>query len=376
MAAQAAAGHASRILRGPPLTTFAARGSASPPPRRQHRRARQLADRGRDGARTQGPALGARAARGRAGLGRVLAAERPTWCTFRSCMPAVIAPRRRRRRGVPTPTTLQRYFPLCPTLRLFAATASSACTTTRARMRGGQRDGPVGPGDAVQRTPDSRSGAPRPSALPRRLGFTFLRPAIGPVIRRLVSRADRTPSPPRRHPGPGPGPDFSAPRDVTSSRTVGASSPSRGASRSSRRLGVSSERMATMPLTLADIRGCARARGARADVLTFATLNGCVRRRRALRSSSRRCGRSLPPGSRDASACACTAGWTGSSARTWRLRRRRGPGPLRPQRARHAPGRGRRRPDAVGVGGLAGYAGWSSRQGLPLVANPVGGVVE
>ena len=282
-----------------------------------------------------------------------------TACRHRSSTSPAPASRRQRRPG---------GLPALPhAAGRSRATASSACTTTRVRTaRCATRWPRFGPGDAVQLHVIVPGPGPRGGirTSPTAWTSTFLRPAIRPghsaasrrgPSRDAVSAGVGTPD-------PGLACDLTQRRRDVKRRAV-RNGVGRLVAQSPRlaelyaALGVSSERMVTMPFTLAHIPGLRPrpAGGARRPHVRDAA------GRRALRSSWRRCGRSRAAGLEGRFRLRAH-GWVdwvireelaGSTASgSWASHDR--------QRARHAPGRGRRRPDAVGVGGVARLrrAGW------------------
>jgi glycosyltransferase involved in cell wall biosynthesis len=192
--------------------------------------------------------------------------------------------------GAPTVMTLQDYFPLCATLRLVDADGR-LCT----RLEVGEdcalrnADAPEGPEAEIAATLEfEKARLRRRLRVPERANFRLLAPVVHPLLRRATSAPAATdavePTPAAAGPGPAMDPGlavaFQRRRDVNVERLgrVGrlvAQSPR--VAEIYRERGVPGESLRALPFTLSHIaRLRPRAVGAPPRPITFATLNGCT----------------------------------------------------------------------------------------------------
>jgi glycosyltransferase involved in cell wall biosynthesis len=191
-------------------------------------------------------------------------------------------------KGVPTLMTLQDYFPLCATLRLWDADGrlctrlqvGEDCVVRNARA-------PATPAHLIKDTIDYEiTRARRLLRIGGDVDFSAVAPLVVPITRRLT----------RARPGPGPAPDeasaatapadqnlaaaFQRRRDVNAERLGRVDrliAQSARVAEIYRARGVTSERMTTLPFTLSHLAELRPRRlVAPPSPVVFATLNGCA----------------------------------------------------------------------------------------------------
>lgn len=187
--------------------------------------------------------------------------------------------------GVPTLMTLQDYFPLCATLRLYDADGRRCMRRdVGADCAARNADAPADTGTLTWVTMRYELARARRAIGLGDVDFSPLGPLIAPLHRRYmrgVAQAEQSdPGAPPAGPDPALAAAFRRRRDVNVERLgrVGrlvAQSPR--VAEIYRTLGVPAERMSTLPFTLAHVeRLRPRTIGAPPDPITFATINGCA----------------------------------------------------------------------------------------------------